>query len=324
MSCVKAVSEVTIGPDALFEAARSGRVEVIAAYLDADGDVNIRDKNGTSLLQHALASDHPALIERVLREGPDWTVCDQYGKSVFDYARTLRALKLLTAFGAVVPERYDTFCVPPLFNAVIEQDYQWLNALLHVGCDPNIVDGYGRTPLFYAASKGDTKAIGILLAYGANVNQRDSEMTRALDVACINRHFDAARMLIDAGAAVDWPDHDGNSLSHFAAKTGRADILDFVALNGADLNRQNKEGNAPIHIAVLHHHPQAVATLLSHGASAGIRNNDGCNALDIAITHRQIKIIEIIIEHCGITTDNVELLKTLLEQHEWKPPIERI
>jgi hypothetical protein len=87
-----------------------------------------------------------------------------------------------------------------LITAADQGHFEFVQALLTAGADPNMCNGFGDTPVIAAARHGHDAIIELLLAHGADVNAEDRDGDNALHVAQYHGRETTARLLIDHGA----------------------------------------------------------------------------------------------------------------------------
>ena len=91
---------------ALFDLARQGRTEQLAAYVDAGAPVNLTDPSGNTLLMLAAYHGHAALVRELAQRGADVDRLNDRGQS-------------------------------PLAGAVFKGEQDVIDALLEHGADPD-------------------------------------------------------------------------------------------------------------------------------------------------------------------------------------------
>ena len=90
---------------------------------------------------------------------------------------------------------------PAVVMAAMWGHTEVVEALLRLGCDPNVPDKYGRTALMAAADYGHGGVVGALLEHGgAELDAVDNQGMTALMIAAGNGEAAVAAQLVEAGA----------------------------------------------------------------------------------------------------------------------------
>lgn len=141
------------------------------------GDVNIVDRYGQSLLIHAAYQDDPNLVEMLIQKGADVSHRDGGGKTALHAAawnNRVQNSRVLIDSGADVEIRTADGHTP-LFIAAICGSEDVVTCLLENGADPNAIDNAGWTPLLYMlqserGEKPSARVVEELLKHGADPN----------------------------------------------------------------------------------------------------------------------------------------------------------
>jgi hypothetical protein len=70
----------------LIEAVKTGRTEIVEAFLTKGADINARDKNGGSVLHWAVGGGHVEMVNLLLQRGADASIVDNNGKTLRNIA----------------------------------------------------------------------------------------------------------------------------------------------------------------------------------------------------------------------------------------------
>lgn len=87
-----------------------------------------------------------------------------------------------------------------LADAIIEQQYDQVQAYVRSGASLNVLDEYGFTPLIEAAIADNIEIATVLINAGANVNLQDATGGSALHWAAENNNIALATLLLERGA----------------------------------------------------------------------------------------------------------------------------
>src|SRR5690606_6936916 len=277
--------------EALYAAARSGRVDRALALLEAGADPQAPPPGGARD-QRSLA-----VLAAVL---PD--------------LRLLRAL-----IGRGIDLNAEHAGMTPLLAATRDSWHgrpEAVMTLLANGADPRVRDADGNTPLHHAARSSDPGVAALLRDAAAELEERNNDGLTPLGIACASGNWRLARFLLERGAKtqsdegtpallaaagveeddaagvglllkhkarVDARDAQGRSALHEAASAGHVEIVQALLAAHADLQARDAEGRTPLLAAVVAGKPAAVQALVEAGADTAATDAGGRSALDHAV-----------------------------------------
>ena len=192
--------------EVLVEAVRSGDYAVVRALVEAGGDVEGPEADGTTALHWAVRHDQTEITDLLLRAGADADATNRYG-------------------------------VTPLSLAGTNGSPEIVALLLAAGADPNLATPEGETPLMTAARTGNPEVLRRLLIHGARVDDGEAwRQQTALMWAAAEGNAAAARVLIEAGADVAARSSGGMTALLFAARGGDLDTVRALLAGGAHID----------------------------------------------------------------------------------------
>jgi len=160
-----------------------------------------------------------------------------------------------------------------LYEALEQLGIERFEALLATGADPNERDNYmdDNAILFNAAIQDDPRFTQALIGAGANVQMRNSRQeTPLFNVYSVK----VAESLIAAGVDVNAMDLErGRALDNAFAK-GDAKLVELLVRHGAQSGERRPEPPflfTPLHVAAFSGNKKAVELLLAHGADIEAR-----------------------------------------------------
>lgn len=130
--------------------------------------VNIRNRDGATLLEYAVAGGDKNLLELIVDHGADLSV-------------TTRGFT-------------------PLMSAAWSGRVDMMRILTKNGADLNARDDYGRTALMLAVSHNKFSAVKFLVEKGADKNLRESDGFTALDIGIKEKRYQIVQYLRAAGS----------------------------------------------------------------------------------------------------------------------------
>lgn len=130
--------------------------------------VNIRNRDGSTLLEYAVAGGDKNLVELIIDRSADLSA-------------TTRGFT-------------------PLMSAAWYGRVDMMRIMVKNGADLNARDDYGRTALMLAVSQNKAAAVKFLLSKGADKNLRESDGYTALDIGIKEKRYQIVQLLRAAGA----------------------------------------------------------------------------------------------------------------------------
>ena len=182
--------------DDIFDAIRSGDVELVRALLDADaGLLASHDHFGQTPLDVSAVVPNWEIFRLILAYGPD--------------------VNNIAADGGTVMHRVAHYDAPEMMALLID-----------AGSNIHASNQWGRTPLHVAARRGCRGVAELLLAGGADPNAGTNEGWTPLHVAYKSDHPELIEVLIAGGADEEAADKDGLKPRDHAFKRPAAIPLD--------------------------------------------------------------------------------------------------
>uniref|UniRef100_A0A669B1J6 Caskin-2 n=1 Tax=Oreochromis niloticus TaxID=8128 RepID=A0A669B1J6_ORENI len=200
---------------ALHHAALTGTSELLAALLEAQATVDIKDSNGMRPLHYAAWQGKAESVLMLLRSGASVN-----GASLDGHI--------------------------PLHLAAQYGHYEVSEMLLQHQSNPCLVNKAKKTPLDLACEFGRVKVAQLLLSSnmvvalleGERKEPTDSAFTTPLHLAARNGHKDVIRLLLKAGMDINKTTKSGTAL-HEAALYGKTEVVRLLLDAGVDVNIRN-------------------------------------------------------------------------------------
>ena len=197
---------------------RTSNIEAIKQYLAIGKDVDARDKQDKTPLQHAAFHGHKEIVELLIAKGADINAKDYEGNTTLHWAVKGRK------------------------NEMVEQ---MVELLILNGADVNAKSRSGDTPLDPAIKWKRTEIADFLRKHGAKSGAEDS-----IHVAARTGNHEAVKQHLDAGTDVNAKDLWGFNPLQQATFGGHNEIAELLIAKGADVNAKGWSESTPLHAAV--------------------------------------------------------------------------
>jgi ankyrin repeat protein len=284
--------------DRFYSAIRENNLPALKALLKS-GDVNSRDKRGTTPLMYAAASGSAEAVRMLLSAGAAVNASNDFGATALMWGITdAEKVKALLGSGADVRAKSKMGRTALYLAAANDGSSATVRLLLDRGANPTERDGQQSTPLLAATAANDLASIKLLLEHGADANDADGSGMTPLMNAASNGNLKAIEMLLARGADVNAV---SKSEVNPSVKNGAIALGNFTALlvavpaagpevvkalldAGAKVDVVDVRKMTPLMIAVAGDHadPRVVKLLLDHGADTKRKDRDGSDAIDWA------------------------------------------
>ena len=194
--------------------AEKGEIDVVALFLDAGMDADVRNKSGQTALMAAARKGQCAAIEMLLDRGASVNLKDNEGVMALHYAAgapgDFKCLKTLIAHGADVKSRTSRGStpliyaislpeMPPIGESLASDELAKVKLLLDKGTDINAKYHGGYSPLMRATIFGNLEIIKLLLDRGADTKAVNDQGQTAHDLALQYHNKEAAKLIEKAG-----------------------------------------------------------------------------------------------------------------------------
>lgn len=247
----------TISLTPIMAAASLGHFEAYNKLKTYGSDLNLKSKQGSSLLAHAIYGGNIQIIKDVLNYSSEDI---QQGLGVSASQGNLQVAQMLLALGAEVNVRYD-FGVTPLMLASRSQNVELVNFLLNQKANISHLTTYGQNALMYSTIKElnytieyqisaagqinrkssyyleqknpyNPKIYSALVNAGIDINAQDQEGRTALMIAIAAKNLTLIQLLIADKARLDIVDRKGQTAKDYAMKSDMLEIKQiFEALD---------------------------------------------------------------------------------------------
>jgi len=226
-------------------------------------NLNVRNEEGVTLLNYALAKDVDVALTLLQRANVDVNAANAGEKQ--------RWTSLHVAVGAGTLE--------------CEEDVV-IDDILAKNPEINARDERNATPLHYAAAYAHDSIVEKLLDRGALINAVDKNWCTPLHWAAFYASvfsLSSAKALLYRHADVDSRDREMRTPLHLAARVGSVEMVELLLNYGADINAIDLDKNTPLHRAVLYNHKEAAKVLAARGADTQLKNWLGYTPFELEV-----------------------------------------
>ncbi|XP_059139289.1 serine/threonine-protein phosphatase 6 regulatory ankyrin repeat subunit A-like [Physella acuta] len=242
-------------------------IEIVQLLVSSGAEVNLVDKDGSTLLIKAVQSKQMEIVNFLLEKKVNIDQVDDSQSTALHYAcmsNSLEIVKLLVNAVAKV-EVYNKESLTPFSIACKISNIDMMKLLINAGSDINCVDTYERTPLINSIREE---------------NQQDSLNNligcfhySAPTVPTTESHFDLTQFLQEHEAYYSNVDKDEMTALTWAAKTYNEQVFDLLIELKPEVNCVDLQQMTALAYAVMSRNVQMVAKLIQAGADVNIATN---------------------------------------------------
>lgn len=293
------------GKTALHHLSTNASLESIKLLMDAGANVNAADNAGMTPIFHIHPNeDNRETVEFLIFRGAEINIKDGEGTSLLQHSVIMECsgmTEILKSRGIRGDNIFDSVIMGDV--AIVEKLINEDPALL------NSQNPAGFTPLHFAAMTGNKPMLDMLLKRGADVNlltkNRQSPLHRALTVETAQALIDAGAnvvsdssdfspillplksievmdLLISKGADVNEKDPSGMTLLITSSVNEDIKVTEYLISKGANIDEKLVMGGTALHWVLFDGKEKIAAALINAGASPHLKNYSGETPLHIA------------------------------------------
>ncbi len=266
------------------------------------GDVNLRGKNGQSLLKVAGQADSEEAMQILLDAGADINAQDDSGYTALNSCMASEhfdSVKFLLEHGAE-PNIANNEGIAPLHYAILKGRLDIAELLLEHGAKPDFeYEKEYSLPLRLAVLCGKPEMVELLLKYNADINALSFDKKSALGAAITEKRLDMVDLLLEHGA-----DPNCNAVIGLAASVGNVEVLEKLLAAKGDPNKT--EGKFPPPIFFITRYPALRPVFEKYEIKWDARDSRQSTILHSAAVYDQGDLIQDLIDEKGLSVDMVD------------------
>jgi len=256
----------------VWTAVRVGNAQAVSQHLAAGTDANIKDPNGSPILNAAAVYGHREIVDALIQKGANINGKDNNGNSALHAAAFLgrtEAVELLLEKGVDANIKNNKGETPTDSLKANWETTQFIAGLLQIQVNQQSVQagrnksaallakrggkvgagaaGVGDGGLIGAIRKQDVAKVKQMLADKVDPNAPDQQLGMTpLAWAAAFGNLEIAGLLLEGGSQVNGKNRDGATPLQVAAFLGRAEIVELLLTKKGDPNSRNNEGETPL------------------------------------------------------------------------------
>ncbi|KAL7295714.1 hypothetical protein TKK_0011061 [Trichogramma kaykai] len=274
-------------------------------------------EHGCMPLHHAIKSNKPAIVRKILLKGTDVNKVDSLSSTPLYYSILMdnaEIVELLLKSGATAQDSFTENAIQFTYFQRVCQSSHWkiVKLFLDHGCNVNDIftsdywncPKYSR-PLHLAITHRRLETIQLLINCNVDLNDANEDGESPLYLACAEDYVEAVELLLSKNALVNTQAHDRTTPLHQAIKCGNHRIVELLLSHGAFIEYGDIDSVenicVPIHEAIKNGHFKIIEELLSHGLHVDMNINkpvssDYSGFLHTAVETEQIEIVNLLLK----------------------------
>lgn len=198
--------------------------------------------------------------------------------------------------------------LPPVYQAVLTQNEEWLHQALKSGLSPDDVTVAGDTALCAAVQGGFAKGVELLLLHGANVGKVGREGQPPLALAALKRNETVLEALLRGGA-------DPNT--SFQTPVAK-ELLEEVKLQGLKSSLRSDSGVTVLMACAARGDVESTIVLLRSGAKTSLHTQKHSRyAINFAAEQRYLFVMRLLLGRPADAEPDILVTIDLSQQKAW-------
>lgn len=272
------------GRTLLMQACSAGREDIARLLVSKGSNVDMTDQNSQTALMYAFNTGNVSTMRLLLDRGANPNIFDQNGTPLLIkayYVNRPDIIELLLKKGAF-PDIKDASGDTVLVKALFLKRLDLVDLLISYQADPNIKNNVsGNTPLHIACIRGEQEIINTLLEYDSiDLSIENNAEQTALDIARNTRNTSLVSQLVQY-------------MLQQAVEAGNIQKIAQAVAQGADINYVYNDDNTLLHLTL---NPDVTEYLLYRGAPIDAQNRGGYTPLHYACQDNNIECAKVLLD----------------------------
>lgn len=331
----------------LHVATKQGSYELVECLLDYDGNPNLKNRNGKTVLDIAGGNTrNDENIIRMLKERSG-NVTDENGSQNSLLTIAAKAKQVITLIQDVKSSAGNGAEDTKIDFTDQEDHYDYCNDFHNINCFLENGENSNSLSLLFILNEINIKSnsmnlarlmlnnqgIELILEMGLNSHKiQDEDGCTLLHLVAGEGDEKLTKLLLEKDAEIDVQDRQGLTPLHYAAMKNCLNTASLLLLTpeggkGANPNIQDKNGDTPLHLSAKNNYIHMTELLLANGAVCNVENEDGRTPLYFAVLTGNANIVRLLLDDAadvhifdnnGLTplhfSDDVAVLKLLLQR----------
>ena len=288
-----------ISAQEIFEEVSQGNIAVVKSLIENNLKlVNLKNKEGNTLLHTASKSGQKEITEFLIKKGADINADGAFSFSPLHtavFSRQKDTAILLIKKGADV-NKLDRFGRPPLIYVPwVCDDDELARSLIEMGADVNFTSVEGASPLNIAVESNRKRLISLFIEKGAKLPTDKEKIASFMASASGFGNDELFRKMMKIGGDPKMQTRDEGTFLHKAASGGSLEMLNLLLENRLPVDKRDKYGFTPMHLAASKGHMDIVKRLIEKGADPDIRDFTGKSSYNFALENNHADVAEYLV-----------------------------
>ncbi|XP_034942443.1 putative ankyrin repeat protein RF_0381 [Chelonus insularis] len=313
--------------------AENNNLNILDSLLENKAKLDERDEDGETPLHYVVLNGKVDVVDILLKRGADYKLENKNGLMPFHLAAKQVNLDMIKVFldnnvdANIVNSRaninfQDEAGNTPLHHAVMNNNREFLQALLECNADPAIKNYFGKNVLHFALTCiGGDNCIQDILDSNVDIDAVNRDGETALHLAIQWNDDNIVKLILKKNPNIDMKNNIGDTALHKTVKRKHCHMVELLLKNGANVNLKDGSEKTVLHLAIELDELNIIPLLLENKANANLKDASGNTVLFLAAKLSKIpaEIIKYILNYtndidakddCGRTALHYAALNT--------------
>ena len=282
--------------------ASSGNYELVAYFVEMEGDIHLETDDGRTCLHIAARKGRFNLCKMLIDKHKfDLHMTDNEGCTEVLYSTSSGNYELVAYFVEMEADIHlktddGRTC---LHIAARKEHFNLFKMLIDKHkVDLHITDNEGWTAVHCSSQSGNYELVAYFVEMGADIHLKTDDGRNCLHIAALQGHLNLCKMLIDKHKFdLHMTDNEGCTAVLYSAPSGNYELVAYFVEMGADIHLKRGDGRTCLHIAARKGHFNLCKMLIDkHKVDLHDTDNEGWTAV-----------------HCSSQSGNYELVAYFVE-----------